>query len=102
MQFLPSNLEIIYILAFEAPFCPEPLEPYLLSPQPYYLKASSALDYPLNNFVICDRLKPNTAINQEIAKKHRGELRKKNISKHYIKVKGCPELLIRQKGINIF
>lgn len=86
------------MLASGAPFCPDPLEPYLLPSQLHYLKTSSALDDPLNNFVVCDRPKPNTEINQEILKQHKEELRKKNFQT-LRKSKAALNIFICQRGI---
>lgn len=97
--FLPSNLDTICILALEAPFCPEPLVPYLLPPHVYYLKASRALDYPLLNFVVCDMLKSNTEMNQEILKQHKRELRKENFQTLH-KSKAALNIFICQKKSN--
>lgn len=87
-------------MAFEAPFCPEPLEPYLLPPQVYYLKAFSALDYPLLNFVVCDMLKSNTEMNQEILKQYKMELREKHFQTLQ-QSKAALNIFICQKEITI-
>lgn len=86
-----------FTLASGAPLCPDPLEPYLLPSQLHYLKTSSALDDPLNS-VVCVRLKPNTEMNQEMLKQHKGELRKKHFQIS-CKSKAALNIFTCQRGI---